>query len=154
MTIVVGLGNPLRQDEGIGVRILQELEHRFGDWRPDVRLLDIGTAGMRLLDALAGADRALIVDCARMGEEPGTMLRFMPQEVASRRDGGSITPHAGDLLQLIDLARRLGQCSDKIVLFGIEPLSLGYAAELSPLLEERLSLYCGRILEEIDHPTA
>ena len=151
MTVVVGLGNPLREDEGVAVRIIQELEPSFED-RPDVRLLDIGTAGMRLLDALSGADRAIIVDCARMGETPGAIVRFIPEEAASRRQGDSITPHSGDLLHLLDLARRLGQCPDNIILFGIEPLSLGYREGLSALLEERLPLYVRRVSEEIARP--
>ena len=151
MIVVVGLGNPLREDEGVALRILQELERLFGA-RPDVRLLDIGTAGMRLLDALSGAGRAIIVDCARMGEEPGTIMRFHPDEASSRRYGDSITPHAGDLLHLLDLSRRLGQCPNEIILFGIEPVSLGYREGLSRLVEERIPLYVHRVAQEIDRP--
>ena len=151
MIVVVGLGNPLRGDEGVAVRIVQELEPAFGN-RPDVRLLDIGTSGMRLLDALAGADRAVIVDCARMGEEPGTIMRFRADDVTSRHQADSITPHAGDLLRLIDLARRLGACPEETVLFGIEPVSLDYREGLTALIEERLPLYVQRIADEIDRP--
>lgn len=149
MTVVVGLGNPLRQDEGIAIRILQELEKRH-DLRGDVRLMDIGTSGLRILDAFEGAQAAIIVDCALMDQEPGTMLRFTPQEVQSRRHSMSVSPHAGDLLGIVDLARQLGLCPEEVVLFGIEPLALGYTADLSPLLAERLPLYCARILEELD----
>ncbi len=154
MTLVVGLGNPLREDEGIGVRIVQELERSLGARCADVRFLDIGTSGMRLLDALPGFDRAIIVDCARMGQAPGTMLRFTEGDVETRRESASITPHMGDLLHIVALARRLGTCPDDVVFFGIEPVALDYVAELSLLLEEGLPLYLRRIVEEIDRPQA
>ena len=150
MTVVVGLGNPLRQDEGIGVRILKELEERLAGRQRDVRLMDIGTSGLRIFDAFEGAQSAIIIDCAFMDQQPGTMLRFTPDEVQSRRNRLSTSPHAGDLLAIVDLARSLGPCPEEIVLFGIEPLALGYAEDLSPVLAERLPLYCERILEELD----
>lgn len=154
MTVVVGLGNPLRADEGVGVRIVHELMKNLGDEHPDVRLLDIGTSGLHLLDAFAGADAAIIIDCALMGRQPGTMLRFTQEEVESRREGDSITPHSGALLRLADLAKSLGECPEDIVFFGAEPLSLGYVAAMSPLLEERLPLYCERIVQEIERSGA
>ena len=154
MTVVIGLGNPLRADEGIGVRIVQGLEARPEEERRDVRLLDIGTAGLRLLDALSGADRAIIVDCTLMGEEPGTMLRFTREDVASRRDRASLGPHSGDLLHYVDLAASLGESPSEIVFFGIEPASLDYREELSPQLEARLPLYLERIAREIERMRA
>jgi len=149
MILVAALGNPLRQDEGVAIRIVQELEEHLGAEGKGVRLLDLGTAGMRLLEAFEEADAAIIIDCALMEREPGTMVRFTPDDVTSRRESLSVSPHTGDLLAIVELAKNLGICPDEVVFFGIEPQALGYAEGLSPLLAERLPLYCAEVLDEI-----
>jgi len=146
--VIIGLGNPLRQDEGIAVRLIEELRPRFAT-RQDVHLVDIGTSGLRLLDELEGADAAIIVDCALMGEPPGIVVRFTRKEAETQRDSASISPHTGDLLRIVDLATDLGHCPDDLIFFGIEPAALGYDIGLSPALESRVPEYCDLIEAEV-----
>ena len=69
-TIVLGLGNPIMADEGIGVRIVEELQ-KVAEQFPQVDFVDAGTGGMAILHLIADRDKAVIIDCALMGLTPG-----------------------------------------------------------------------------------
>ena len=78
--IVIGLGNPLLSDEGIGVHLIRKLsEHQ--DKFPSVEFIDAGTGGMNVLHLIANRKKAVIIDCAKMGRKPGTIKRFEPADV-------------------------------------------------------------------------
>lgn len=145
---IIGMGNPLMTDEGIGVRVVGRLQAM--DLPGGVEALDLGTSGMAVLHEIAGRRKVVFVDCAAMGERPGTLRRFTPDQVASRKVQTRLSLHEGDLLQTIALARRLGSCPDDIVIFGIEPAAIEPGDSLSPDLAARLSEYVATVRAEVD----
>ena len=145
---VIALGNPLMGDEGIGIRILERLRERR-DLPEGVDLIDMGTGGLGIIHELAGRSRAIFIDCAFMDDEPGTLHRFRPEEVRTRKVRIRYSLHEGDLLRNIDLARSLGDCPEDIVIFGIEPASVEGVMELSPTLTARLEDYVTEIVAEL-----
>lgn len=145
--VVIGLGNLLMSDEGIGIHVLRALAARPGDL-PGVDLVDAGASGMSALHAMAHRRKAILVDCAFMGEEPGAVRRFTPSEVASRKELAGFSLHEGDLLDAIDLSRRLGECPEQIVIFGIQPEHVGPGEKLSPALRRRLDEYARMVRSE------
>ena len=147
-TIVVGLGSSLMRDEGIGTAVVRRLQASAGRF-PDVDLLDVGTASMRALHAIAGRRKAVFVDCAFMGAEPGTMRRFTPDQVKSCKVLPRFSVHEGDLLATIELSRRLGECPREVVIFGIQPQVVEPGEELSPALAARLDDYVEMIAAEL-----
>lgn len=147
---VIGLGNPLRVDEGVGVAVVQRLRCRAA--APQVELLDLGTSGMALLHALAGREKAVIVDCAFLGEAPGTIRRFRPEEARSLKGSDGLSIHDSDALRIIELSRSLGECPPEVVLFGIQPADIGYGPELSPALAARLDEYAAAVAAELAPP--
>ena len=146
--LVAGLGNPLMGDEGVGVRVAEALQARCG-LPPDVEVLDLGTAGMKLLHAIRGRRRAILVDCARMGDPPGTIRRFTERQVRSRKELAGLSLHEADLLGVLELAARLGEKPDEVVLFGIEPADLSPGEGLSEALEARLGEYVETVAAEL-----
>lgn len=115
---VVGLGNPLRSDDGVGPETVRRLAEAG---LPDgVDALDAGIGGVGLLDLLGSYDRAVIVDCARMGLPPGTVRAFRPDEVADRGGAERLGMHDVDPLAVIALGRKLGMDLE-LTLVGIEP---------------------------------
>jgi hydrogenase maturation protease len=149
--IVAGIGNLLLTDEGVGVRVVQALQARAEEF-PEVEFLDLGAAGMALLHVLAGRRKAVIVDCAFMGETPGTIRRFTPEEARSVKRLTGFSLHEGDLLQVLELARALGQAPDEIVVLGIQPADVSPGCELSSVLQAKLEECVRRVVEEV-HPT-
>ena len=118
--VVIGLGNPLMSDEGVGIAVLQALRERGEHPRAD--FIDAGTSGMKALHAMAGRKKVVFVDCARMKAQPGTLKRFGPDAVASRKELPGFSLHEGDLLGAIGLSRRIGECRRGDL--GIEPARL------------------------------
>jgi hydrogenase maturation protease len=146
--VVIGLGNPLMSDEGVGVHVIRELSARAGEF-PGIEFLDAGTSGMVALHAMAGRRKAVFVDCARMGGSPGTIRRFRPDDVASRKVLSGLSLHEGDLMSIIELSRRIGECPADVVIFGVEPECFDPVQELSPALASRLAAYVEQIVSEL-----
>ena len=141
------MGNPLMSDEGIGIHVIAQLQRMtLGD---GVEVLDLGTSGMRALHELEGRDMVVFVDCALMGTEPGTIRRFTPEDVETKKIQPRLSLHEGDLLNTIALAKRLGTAPERIVIFGIEPKTIDPGETLSPALAARLDQYVARIRDEV-----
>lgn len=146
--VVLGLGNPLMADEGIGIEVVARLQSRAKDF-PDVDFIDAGTAGFGLLHRLSGRKRAIMVDCCLMGSAAGTISRFTPDDVNSIKRLSHFSVHEADILQVIELARRLGDCPDEIVIFGIEPQTIEQRTSLSTLLAGRLDFYVQQVVGQL-----
>ncbi|MCP4263451.1 MAG: hydrogenase maturation protease [Planctomycetes bacterium] len=147
--LIICLGNPLMRDEGIGIRLATELTDHLAD-NPDVEVMDLGTGGFSVIHAIEGWEKIVFVDCAIMGKPPGLIRRFTPEQVSSKKVRMRYSMHEGDLLNTIDLSRRLGQCPDDIVIFGIEPMEISDGQGLTSELENNIQHYVQTILEELD----
>jgi hydrogenase maturation protease len=146
--VVIGLGNLLMSDEGVGVHLAQ----RFSDLSREyssVEFIDAGTGGVSILHFLEGRQKAVFIDCAIMGEPPGVIRRFTPEQVESRKALTGRSLHEADLLKTIDMAKQLGQCPAEITIFGIEPENVGPGTELSGMLNEKLGCYISVISKEL-----
>ena len=146
--VVLGLGNPLMADEGIGVHLVERLMGS-ADQYPSIDFVDAGTGGLSLLYQIEGRRKAIVVDCAFMDEPPGTIRRFTPDQVQSVKALAHQSLHEADLMQIIALARRLGQAPDEIVIFGIQPERVEPSLGLSRTLTERMDEYISAILHEL-----
>jgi hydrogenase maturation protease len=146
--IVIGLGNMLMSDEGVGVRVVQRLLDFAGRF-PSVDFAEAGTGGMSIMHLIRGKDKAIFIDCAKMGEEPGVIRKFTPQEIKSTKVLAHQSLHEADLIKVIDLAGQLGQCPAEIVIFGIEPQVIKPGCELSKILTDKLDEYVTIIRKEL-----
>lgn len=147
-TVVLGLGNPLMADEGIGIHLIERLAGSDDEY-PDVEFVDAGTGGLSVLHQMEGRHRAIVIDCAFMGERPGTMRRFAPDEVRSTKVLAHQSLHEADLMRVIAMARQLGQAPEQIVIFGIEPERVELEQGLSATLMNRIDEYQSAILSEL-----
>lgn len=145
--VVIGLGNLLLSDEGIGIHLIRRLS-RQQDKFPSVDFIDAGSAGMNLLHLIANRKKAIIIDCAKMGVKSGTMKRFTPDEVQSVKQLSQYSLHEADILRVINLSRQLGECPQKIVFSGIEPETLSPSQELSETLSAKIVSYAEDICKE------
>jgi hydrogenase maturation protease len=146
--VAVGIGNILKMDEGIGVRVIREL-CRCVDEFPSIDFVDLGPGGMRLLHVIAHRTKAVIVDCAFMGKPVGTISRFTPEQVTTQKLLAGLSLHEGDVLNIVALSRQLGEAPGEIVIFGIEPYSIAPGECLSAKLEKGLSMYVSMVKEEL-----
>jgi hydrogenase maturation protease len=147
-TVVIGLGNLLLSDEGIGVHLVRCLSSQQ-DKFPKVDFLDAGEAGMSLLHLIANRKKAVIIDCAKMGASPGKIKRFTPDDVQSIKKLSQYSLHEADILQVVRLSQQLGECPEEVVFFGIEPGSLEPGRELSETISDKLDSYAEDIRKEL-----
>ena len=145
--LVLGLGNILLRDEGIGVRVVQTLQSM--DLPEAVEALDGATAGLGLLDILADRRKVIVVDALDGEYPPGTVVRLTPENLAPP-NGGAVSLHGLGLVEVLKLSERLGISPDEVVILGVKPASLEYGLELSAELNELLPRIIELVLDEID----
>ncbi len=145
--LVLGVGNILFTDEGIGVKALEWLDRGY-DFPRKVCLADGGTLGMRLMDAILECDRLYVLDAVLGGEAPGTLYRLADEDLRkslSFRD----SLHQTDLVDTLICCELIGH-RPEVVVYGMEPaeyqaMSLG----LSPVCAERLPALGAALVEEL-----
>ena len=144
--LVLGLGNVLLEDDGVGAAAVSQLLARF-EAPPDVRVLDGGTLGLSLLPHLQSADVVILVDAVRADDEPGTLVRLDGEDVAPAV-GGRLSPHQVGVADLLDGARWLEQYPTRVVLLGVVPESMELVVGLSPSVQRSLGLLVDAVVEE------
>lgn len=135
-TLVLGLGNILLSDEGVGVRAVEALVEK-APLPPDVEVLDGGTSGMDLLDQIAGRARLVVVDAVRTGRSPASVVRLAGDEVPAFFSS-KLSPHQLGLSDVLAVLRLMEAAPARITVIGIEPVSLDLGLELSPAVAARL----------------
>lgn len=134
--LILGFGNILLQDEGLGVRALQLLSQQY-QLPPEAELCDGDCLGLGLLPRLEGFSRLLVVDAAEMRKNPGTIERLEGDEVCQRWDL-KLSAHQTNLADLLSAAALVGYKFDKVVLYTMQPASMAAGLELSPVVQAAL----------------
>lgn len=133
--LVLGLGNPILRDDGVGLRVAQALRLELAN-APGVEVDENTWGGLRLMERLVGYDRVIVVDAMCTGSPAGTVRMLSPDEMPTRR---SASPHDTSLPVALELGRRVGLKipeSDEITLVGIEALDVDtFGEDLSPEVE-------------------
>ena len=151
--LVLGLGNPLCQDDGVGVVAVTRLLQR---WSPGtgVKIMEGGTLGLWLLPLLEAYRNVLLVDAIRAEGEPGTLVRI-DGDVVARAAAHRLSVHQVGVGDLMDAAQLRGTLPPKLTLLGVVPESVSLGLGLSPRVERALPLLMDRVIEtcaELGHP--
>jgi hydrogenase maturation protease len=146
--VVIGVGNLLLRDEGIGIHALKALQE--AGLPPQVRLIDGGTSP-DLIAYTKGGDKLIIIDAARAGGAPGTIYRFRPEDLAG--DKGTFTSaHELGVVPNLKLMSLLGNQPEETVIIGVEPKEIDFGIELSAELQRKLPEIVRVVLKEIKSP--
>lgn len=146
-TLVLGLGNTIMSDDGIGPKVIEQLQQDGG--LPDgVLLLDGGTLGLDLLPHLEGVQRLIIVDAVEIGKPAGTCVRMAGDEVPMALET-KLSPHQMGMKDLLAVARLMGQLPDEIVLIGVQPACLEMDTELTPAVAGALPTLFAMVQAEL-----
>jgi len=139
--LVVGLGNVLMQDEGIGVRAVEELESRY--LIPEqVTVLDGGTAGMELFEPIRNCDHLIVADAINTGDPSGTIVRIANDEIPAFFQT-KLSNHQLGLSDLLALLQLKSEVPKNVIIIGMVPYQLenklGLTAESAAGLDEMVS---------------
>jgi hydrogenase maturation protease len=146
-TLVLGLGNILLCDEGVGVRVVERLQELY-EFPQGVQVLDGGTLALDLLPCVEDADRLLVVDALEMGAEPGAIARLEGDEVPAFL-GVKISPHQMGLADLLAAARLRNLYPGELVLWGVQPGVMNTGLELSYPVAAQVEVLVDRVLSEL-----
>nr|WP_320145427.1 HyaD/HybD family hydrogenase maturation endopeptidase [uncultured Anaeromusa sp.] len=134
---VLGVGNILLGDEGVGVRAVEQLQ-KEGDYSAAVQLLDGGTLGMELLRFLKGTKRLLLLDAVQGDQKPGTLYCLRDSEVEAHLSG-ALSVHDLGLKDVLAVLKLLEAPVEEVVLLGVQPQTLAVGMELSEPVSEALT---------------
>jgi len=152
-TLIVGLGNPLRGDDGVGVRVIQTLTSR--PLPVGVEAVEGGTQGLGLVSLMEGWRRLILVDAANVGQMPGGFVRFTPHEARLLGDDQRLSVHDVGLRDALLLAETLDLLPDEVIVYGVQPANLDWNNGLSAQVEAAIPELVRSILGELgtDKPT-
>jgi hydrogenase maturation protease len=136
-TYVIGLGNPLMGDDGIGVLAQRSLE---AEWTvsEDVHIVDGGTWGMNLLPLIEDAENLLLIDAIERAQAPGALIKLEGDQVP-RALAMKISPHEVDLHEVLAVASLRGRLPQRLVAIGLQPERIEFGLPLSPIVERGMS---------------
>ena len=147
---VLGIGNLLLKDEGIGVHLVQKLAGTVDSTKVD--LIDAGTSP-EFMSLLGGnIDKLIVVDAVKAGNEPGTIYRLSPDNLdLDSRPRFSL--HDIGVLDNLKTMALLGRLPKSTVIIGVEPKTIEFGLDLSPEVEEKLPKIIDLVLKEIEETT-
>ena len=145
--LVLGIGNLVMSDDGVGVRVIQELQrgYRFPD---NVTVIDGGTLGLDLLPLLENITHLILVDAVETGGIPGNCVRLYGQELPIALET-KISPHQMGLKDLLAVSELMGHSPREMVLLGVQPACIEMDTELTPEVEARLGTLVESVLAEL-----
>ena len=143
--LVLGVGNTLLTDEGIGVHAVHELLKE--EWPEDVTLMDGGTFTQDIFYLFQDYETILVLDIVKGGREPGTIYRLTEKDLRQDKSQ-TLSLHDIDLLDSLAMSKMQGHKPELFVL-GIEPAALGWDMKLSPQLEKLFPSFLELTRQEI-----
>jgi hydrogenase maturation protease len=144
--VVIGIGNVLLKDEGVGVHFVEEFSKR--ELPADVEVVDGGTSGADLINFIADKEKVIVVDAIHSNVRPGTVLRFSGEDLLAE-NYSPISLHQFGLVDTLLMAKHL-KCSPKqVIVYGIKPLDITPGLEMTPVVASVLTKVGDMIMREI-----
>ncbi len=145
---ILGIGNILLRDEGVGVRVVEELKKTYV-FPDNVCLVDGGTQGLWLMSTIQVSDHLVVVDAVLGGDKPGTLYRLeksdLPKGLRVKQSA-----HDSDLIEALNLCALVDKEPKSVVLIGIEPVDINpFSLELSPQISGRIDDLVDMVISEV-----
>ena len=148
-TIIIGVGNPFRADDGAGLAVARLLR---AELPPDTGVIEESGEGSSLMDAWRGASRVYLIDAVHSGGPPGTVRRFDASSAAVPTAIFPCSTHGFGVADAIEMARALRELPQQIVVYGIEAASFEQVQGLSLEVQNAVATVARRIAVELREP--
>ena len=149
--IVIGVGNILMSDEGLGVRAVELLQKSVRD--ENIKIIDAGTSLQRALTLTQGFEKMLIIDAIRSGKPAGSIHCFTLEELEQGKTGHMqlmLSLHEIDAPKAIAMERLVAKLPGEIIFLGMEPERIAPGMELSRAVQEKMDLLVSEIKKELE----
>lgn len=145
-TLILGIGNTLLADEGLGIHLLDYLRARYPDL-PGVTYLDGGTLSFTLAPQIEDCDNLVVLDAAQLQTAPGTISLLEDSEMDDFIGHGQCSVHEVGLVDLMSIARLQGCLPGKRALLGIQPQQLGWGETPSEAVSEAIPDAAAKVID-------
>lgn len=133
-TAVIGIGNILKKDDGVGVRVIEKLMEE--ELPSTAELVDGGTSTLDTLGYFVDFKKVIVVDSLKAGYEPGTIYKISPEDISQYKKE-NLSIHDVQILDVVKMANLLGSFP-KVTIYGIEPKEISFDLELSETMKSKM----------------
>lgn len=145
MVKIIGLGNMLRGDDGIGPIVVEKMRRK--NWDTSLQFIDTGGEAFSILEHLVEEEPIIIIDCAQMGMQPGAIKIFKVNEKNIGFIDKSISLHGFSFGEIYHLAHKMGTVAECTVV-GIEPENIDFNCEISENIQNIIPNIMNMVVEE------
>jgi len=145
-TVIIGIGNILLQDDGVGVHVIKQLENE--NLPSTIELVDGGTSTLDTLGFFLDFKKVIVVDCLRAGLEPGTIYKIKPDDIKNYKKE-NLSIHDVQILDVVKMANMMNKYPD-VVIFGIEPEKIAVGLEMTLIMVSKIPEIIGNIKKELE----
>lgn len=144
-TVIIGIGNILLQDDGVGVHVIKQLENE--NLPSTIELVDGGTSTLDTLGFFLDFEKVIVVDCLRAGLKPGTIYKIKPDDIKNYKKE-NLSIHDVQILDVVKMANMMNKYPD-VVIFGIEPEKIAVGLEMTLTMVSKIPEIIGNIKKEL-----
>jgi hydrogenase maturation protease len=145
---IIGLGNPLRQDDGIGINLIEKLNKKKNSFAQNIEFIDGGTGGISLVHLFAKFDIVLLIDAIDFNGKPGDIKFFKLDDKVYSDKNINFTTHEENILNVLKLSEKIDE-KPEVYMFGIQPKKIGFKNKLTKKLEIKIDLILSKLEEKI-----
>ena len=144
-TIIIGIGNILLQDDGVGVHVIEQLENE--KLPSTIELVDGGTSTLDTLGFFLDYKKVIVVDCLKAGLEPGTIYKIKPEDIKNYKKE-NLSIHDVQILDVVKMANMMDKYPE-VVIFGIEPEKISLNLEMTETMISKIPEIIFNIKKEL-----
>jgi len=145
-TVIIGIGNILLKDDGVGVHVVKQLENE--NLSSTMELVDGGTSTLDTLGYFMDYAKVIVVDCLKAGYEPGTIYKIQPEDIKSYKTE-NLSIHDVQVLDVVKMANMLGKFP-KVIILGIEPEKICFDLEMTETMNKKIPDIIRQIKKELN----
>jgi len=146
--IVLGLGNILLKDEGVGVWIVEEITKR--NLPENIEVIDGGTASLDILTSLNKINKLIIIDALKGNEKPGTVYRLHPEDLPAISDS-CMSVHQVNIIEGLKIAQKTGNTPQETVIIGVEPEVINWGLGVTAGINKKFPEIIDIVIKEVNN---
>lgn len=144
--LILGLGNTLRGDDGVGVRVVEALQKE----NIEAEVKNGANLGLSLLEVIRDYQKVIIVDAVDMGRPPGTVEKILGEDLLKLGASQSFSLHEMGLLEILKIGQSLNEDFRNVVVYGVQPKELKEIEQLTPEVEAKVPEVISLIKKEVE----
>jgi len=147
---VIGIGNPLRKDDGIGIFLLDEIKKKKNIFPHKIELFDGGTGGLNLIHLFSNYDIVVFIDAMNLKGGTGASRFFKYEDLKLTNSNECHSSHSLDLINIIKISKKMNHNSPDFYFFGIQPKDISFGMDISKELQEKIDSMMENLVNNVN----